>query len=93
MADSLPPGGADFITEREAICKQQKTPQTAFTRSKMRLQTETDARQKRYVATQKIISVYKMHVNVSIFFFPYPGFTAEIEVTGLLSVWKNMKQL
>lgn len=41
----------------------------------------------------KIISVYKMHVNVPIFSFCDSGFTAEMKAVGLLSFWKNMKQL
>lgn len=41
----------------------------------------------------KIISVYKMHVNVPIFSLCDSGLTAEMEAAGLLSFWKNMKQL
>ncbi len=41
----------------------------------------------------KIISVCKMHVNVPISSLCDSGLTAEMEAAGLLSFWKNMKQL
>lgn len=43
LVDSIPSGGPDFITDRESICKQQKSPHIALTHG-MRLETETDAR-------------------------------------------------
>lgn len=31
LVDSIPSGGPDFITDRESICKQQKSPHIALT--------------------------------------------------------------
>lgn len=93
VADSLPPGGLDFITDGESICKQQKSPHIAFTHGMWTPRWDCRLKQMHVRRDTWIISVYKMHVNVSIFFSPFPGFTAEMEASGLLSFWKNMKQL
>lgn len=94
LADSISSGGLDFITVRESICKQQKSPSRPRHHALAHKTRDWNTHFSWDMCSRgKIISVYKMHVNVPIFSFCDSGFTAEMEVTGLLSFWKNMKQL
>lgn len=71
LADSISSGGLDFITDRESICKQQKSLHIALThgmrvpiwgwRHSLNRCTLVKIR-----GCGKIISVYKMHVNVPV---------------------------
>lgn len=89
LGDSIPSGGLHFITDMESDCKQPKSPHIALKHGMPRWDR---CMLQKMCFFSKIISVYKMHVNVPIFSVCDSGFTAEMKAGGLLRFGKNIKQ-
>lgn len=87
LGDSIPSGGLHLITDTVSDSKQ--SPHIALKHGMPRW--DRRVLQEMYFFS-KIISVYKMHVNVPIFSVCDSEFTAEMKAGGLLRFGKKIKQ-